>query len=175
MEYRSTSAGQHHSGHVVAGVGSSHAIEIGGGSTGATIQAVGDDANITLRAFGKGTGATVLGNSSSPVTLSGKVQGGITVGSSGSSFSEIRKFTVEFTAPVLSSGVATGVESTYTVSGVSTGTVLIFTPTNLIDAKYNVRARCSTTNELILAWSHDGTSTLGSGESSNRGVLIQFR
>lgn len=87
----------------------------------------------------------------------------------------IQRYVVEFTAPVLSSGTATGIESTHTVSGMSTGTVLMFTPTNPINAKYNVRARCSTASELTLAWSHDGTSTLGTGESSNRGILLEFR
>lgn len=86
----------------------------------------------------------------------------------------IARYLVQFTAPVLSSGVDTGIESTYTVSGISTGTVLLFTPINPINAKYNVRARCSTANELTLAWSHDGTSTLGSGESTNRGLVLQF-
>lgn len=92
-----------------------------------------------------------------------------------SEFVTANKHVVQFTAPVLSSGTATGIESTHTVTGLSTGTVLMFTTTNPINAKYNVRARCSTANEAVLAWSHDGTSTLGSGESTNRGVLLEFR
>ncbi len=69
MNYRSSLAGQHISGNIVAGVGSSHGIEIGGGSTGGTIQAVGDDANISLSIFGKGSGGIVIGNSSQTVLI----------------------------------------------------------------------------------------------------------
>lgn len=180
MNYRSTNPDGryvHFGGAGVFGVEFGSGIELNPTSSGsaANISPAGDEANKGITIVGKGTGTVTLGNSSSPVTIAGAMTGGAKVGSSGSTLSEIRRFTVEFTAPVLSSGVATGIESTYTMAGVSTGTVLMFTPTNPISAKYNVRARCSTVDELTLAWSHDGTSTLGSGESSNRGQLIQFR
>lgn len=162
---------------IVSNVGSSHGVRLTGGSTGGIVTAVGDDANITLKVTGKGTGKVVLGNSSSPVTLNGTVtsSGTMQVGSSGTAVSEIRRFTVQFTAPELSSGLVSAAESTYTVSGVSTGTVLMFTPTNPINTLYTVRARCSTANELVLAWGNIGDSTLGTGESTNRGSLLQFR
>ncbi len=106
----------------------------------------------------------------------GSFSSGVVVGSSGTLVTETRAFTVQFTAPVLSSGIAEqAVESTYTVAGVSTGTVLTFTPTNPINALYSVRARCSTADELTLSWGHFGDSTIGTGESTNRGVLLQFR
>ena len=137
---------------------------------------MGSGIELNPNSSGSAPSITPVGDESNKsLVLSGKGTGGVQIGSSGSAIPEIRKFTVQFTAPVLSSGVATGIESTYTVAGVSTGTVLVFTPTNLIDAKYNVRPRCSTVDELTLAWSHDGTSTLGSGESTNRGVLLQFK
>jgi hypothetical protein len=161
VEYRSTNAlGKyvHFGGSVIAGADMGSGVEISATSSGSSpvIAPVGDESNKSLVLAGKGTG-------------------GVQIGSSGSAIPEIRKFTVQFTAPVLSSGTATGIESTYTVAGVSTGTVLVFTPTNPINAKYNARPRCSTVDELTIAWSHDGTSTLGSGESTNRGVLLQFK
>lgn len=176
MEYRSTSAGQHIGGAIVAGAEYGSGIEIGVNSSGnaPVIIPVGDETNKGLTVVGKGTGTVTLGNSSSPVAISGTAK----VGSSGTALAEIRRFTVQFTAPTLSSGFAAGAsaaESTYTVAGVSTGTLLVFTPTNPINALYNVRARCSTADELTLCFSHNGISTLGSGESTNRGVLIQFR
>jgi hypothetical protein len=73
MEYRSTNAGQHISNDIVAGVGSSHGVQLRGGSTGGIVEAVGDDANISLTLRGKGTGGVVLGNSSQAVTLGGGV------------------------------------------------------------------------------------------------------
>lgn len=93
-----------------------------------------------------------------------------------SEFVTANKHIVQFTAPVMSSGIDGGsTVSTHTVTGLSTGTVLHFTPTNPINALYSVRAGCSTANEAKLYFSHNGISTLGTGESTNRGVLLEFR
>lgn len=54
---------------IVSNVGSSHGVRLTGGSSGGIVEPVGDDANITLRVRGKGTGGVVLGNSSQAVTL----------------------------------------------------------------------------------------------------------
>ena len=62
MNYRSTNAGTHYSGELVAGVGSSHGVQLTGGSTGGTVQAVGDDTDITLNLIGKGAGGVRLGS-----------------------------------------------------------------------------------------------------------------
>jgi hypothetical protein len=158
-------------GDIVSNVGSSHGVRLTGGSTGGIVEPAGDDANITLTVRARGTGAVVVGNSSNAVQANGTLR----VGSSGTAVTELRKFTVQFTAPQLSSGLVSGAESTYTVAGVSTGTLLLFTPTNPINALYTVRPRCSTADELTLAWGNIGDSTLGSGESTNRGVLWQIR
>lgn len=74
MLYRSTNPdGQytHHNGAIVAGVFSSHGLELDGGSTGGFVRAVGDDANIALNLIPKGTGPLILGNSSTPVFVGG--------------------------------------------------------------------------------------------------------
>ena len=54
---------------VVSNVGSSHGVVLSGGSTGGIVTAIGDDANITLRVKGKGTGGVILGDSSQAVTI----------------------------------------------------------------------------------------------------------
>ena len=91
-------------------------------------------------------------------------------------FVTANRHTVQFTAPAMSSGIDGGsTVSTVTVTGLSTGTALSFTPTNPINALYTVQARCSTVNELKLVFGHNGISTLGTGESTNRGTLLEFR
>ena len=75
MNYRSSFAGQHVGGHIVAAVNSSHGIELGGGSTGGTITAVGDDANVSLSIQAKGTGPIVIGNSSQAISFGGSAAG----------------------------------------------------------------------------------------------------
>ena len=64
MEFRSTNdlGYTHHLGDLVAQVGSSHGVKLTGGSTGGFIDAVGDDANITLAVRQKGTGLLRLGS-----------------------------------------------------------------------------------------------------------------
>lgn len=66
MQYRDSSIATHYSKGVIASVDSSHGVRIEGGSTGALIEPVGDDANISISIKGKGTGAVFVGGSSSP-------------------------------------------------------------------------------------------------------------
>lgn len=94
---------------------------------------------------------------------------------SSSPLTQVQKYIVHFTAPVMTSGVAEmAAESTYTVAGLTTGTVLMFTPSSPLNANYTFRPRCSTVNELVIAWGHFNDSTIGSGETTNHGVLLQF-
>lgn len=69
MYYRDSSLASHLGRGLAIAVDSSHGVKIEGGSTGGVIEAVGDDANVSLTIRGKGTGGVVIGNSSSPVTL----------------------------------------------------------------------------------------------------------
>ncbi len=73
MEYRSTNAGQHIGNDIVAGVNSSHGVQIGGGSTGGYVQTVADDTSASLTILAKGAGPIVIGNSSQAVTINGPV------------------------------------------------------------------------------------------------------
>lgn len=56
-------------GDVVSNIESSHGVRLTGGSTGGVVEPLGDDANISLRVRGKGTGGVLIGNSSSPATF----------------------------------------------------------------------------------------------------------
>ena len=166
MEYRSSNAGQHHSGSLVAGVGSSHAVEIGGGSTGGVVQAVGDDSNITLTLRGKGTGGVVLGNSSQGLTLGG----GSTTAIAG-----FRRVRVDFTVPELAA-LAAGA-STHTAVGLTTNAVMMFNTDALaavVPNTVSIRAKCSTTDELRLIFQNDANSTIGTGLSTSHGYLGWF-
>jgi hypothetical protein len=56
-------------GDIVSNVESSHGVRLSGGSSGGIVEPVGDDANISLRLRGKGTGGLILGNSSQGMTF----------------------------------------------------------------------------------------------------------
>lgn len=189
MERRSTADSfVHFSGDVVSNVESSHGVHLRGGSTGGIIEPIGDDTNVSLTVRAKNTGILTLGNSSNVTDLVGSSlsltstflnlnSSDVVVGNASTTpMSGIQRYVVQFTAPTMSSGIDGGsTVSTVTVTGLTTGTVLMFTPTNPINALYNVRAGCSTAAEAKLYFSHNGISTLGSGESTNRGVLLEFR
>lgn len=162
MEYRSSNAGQHISGSIVAGVGSSHGVELGGGSTGGTVNPVGDDANISLAVAGKGTGFSRFGNSSAVARIGGSTTG----------FSALERYIVEFTPPAMAANTAT--PSTYTVLGLTTNAaILSITPRLAYSSQYAVHdARCSTADELSVVWSNTAASTIGTGESTGRWTLI---
>lgn len=112
MEYRNAGNATHLSNGMAAGVGSSHAVELGGGSTAGTIQAVSDDANANLSILAKAAGNLRLGDSSNVVTINGSttpwkvVAGESTV-----------------TIPALAAN-AQG-ESTFTATGISTGDLVL--------------------------------------------------
>ena len=139
---------------VAASVESSHGVAIWGASTGGVVESIGDDANISLAIRGKGTGAVVVGNSSSPVQIG-------------------QSFTIQWAPAVLAA--STSVQSTVTVTGLSTGRPLVFTPTTPgLSMAYAFRVQCSTANELRFTQQNLTASTIGTGESTARGILIQF-
>jgi hypothetical protein len=87
VEFRSTNVfGRvHFHGDVVTNVGnaaavSSHGVQLSGGSTGGIVTAAGDEADVALNLVGKGTGAVIVSNSSSPLVWGG---GGITLSTGG--------------------------------------------------------------------------------------------
>jgi hypothetical protein len=60
-------------GGIVSNVESSHGVLLDGGSAGGIITAVGDDANIPLRIYGKGTGGVTIGSTAVPNSTSAAV------------------------------------------------------------------------------------------------------
>lgn len=120
---------------IVSNVGSSHGVRLDGGSTGGTVEAFGDDANVSLKVRGQGTGGVTIGNSSQNVTLAGA-----TVAFSGST-----------NVSITSAG-------TLTLSG-STG-VVISSPSVVVSTGLAVKGFYSTT----YAWTHAAISSGQFGE-----------
>lgn len=155
MYYRDSSQNSMHVlNGIAAGVDSSNGVALYGTSTGGVVEPISDDANTSLIVRGKGTGAVVVGNSSSPV------QWGQT-------------FVIQFTPASLAA--STSVQSTITVAGLAAGRPLVFTPTTPgLSMAYAFRAQCSTANELRFTQQNLTASTIGTGESTARGILIQL-
>jgi len=155
MEYRSTNnAFVHYLGDITSNVDSSHGVQLTGGSTGGFVQAVGDDGNITLTILPKGTGKLVLGTSSNALQVA-------------------QTFTVQYAPAQLAA--STSAASTITVTGLLAGRPLLFTPTTPgLSPAYTYRVQCSTADELRFTEGNLFGSTIGTGESTARGILIQL-
>ena len=164
MLFRSTNSKfTHFQGDVLSNIDdSSHGVHLAGGSTGGIVQPCGDEDNIVLAVRGKGTGFTRLGNSSALARI----------GASTTGLSNLQRYLVEFTPPALASTAV--VVSTYAVVGLTTNAaILALTPRLIYSSNYVVHgARCSTADELSVTWSNLLTSTIGTGESTNRWTLL---
>ena len=171
MQIRSTNADGvvHFGGSVVAGVNSSHGVEIRGGSTGGVVTVIGDDANISLAIKSQGTGAINIGDSSNALII-----GSTTTQLGASSTTPVRflqRYVVQFTEPDLAA--SSWVDSTYAVAGLTTNATLHFTARMPLAAGYMIGdARCSTAAELVIRWVNAGGSTISG--STNRGTLLAF-
>lgn len=168
MNNRST--GVHFGNDLVSNVESSHGVRLTGGSTGGIVESFGDDANIALRVQGKGTGATIVGNSSSPATFGGSV----TLGSaSTTAVASVQRYLVQFTPPALAANAA--VQSTITVTGLTTGAYgLTFTPTSTLSPVYTWQVQCVAADELTIRFQNTAASTIGTGQSTNRAILLAY-
>lgn len=125
MLYRSTNIdGQytHHMGAIVAGVNSSHGVEIDGGSTGGMVRAIGDDANISLQLVPKGTGPLILGNSSTPVFVAG---------STAPFLGPIRFTDTAVVTPNFATSNIMVMETTHVIAGVNSSHVIVANGVNL--------------------------------------------
>ena len=166
----SRSTGTHFGNDLVAAVESSHGVRLTGGSTGGIVEAFGDDANITLRVRGQGTGGVVLGNSSSPVTFGGSLTFG---GASTTPIATVQRYLVQFTPPALAANAAN--QSTITVTGLTTSAYgLTFTPTSTLSPVYTWQVQCVTADELTIRFQNTSGSTIGTGQSTNRAYLLAY-
>ena len=172
MNIRSTNADGvvHFGGSVIAGVNSSHGVEIRGGSTGGVVAPIGDDANISILLKGQGTGAVNIGDSSQALNLNSST---VQIGSGSTTpVRFVQRYVVQFTEPDLAA--SSWVDSSYTVAGLTTNCSLHFTPRLILAAGYMVGdVRCSTVAELIIRWVNARGSTISG--STNRGTLIAFQ
>lgn len=161
MERRSTNAigFSHYQGDITAHVGSSYGVRLTGGSTSGIVEAFGDDTNVSLRLQPQGTTAGLLlgstANSTTPIL-------------------GIQSYTVEFTPAALTSGPAQS-ETTIAVTGLTTNAALFWTVPSALSVNYGYGVRCSTAAELKLNQFNVAASSIGTGESTNRGRLIELR
>lgn len=172
MEFRSTNTVGyvHYQGDVVSNVGSSHGVQLTGGSTGGTVRPIGDDTSITLTLEAKGAGLLNLGQSSATVRIGGAGSSGSTTG-----ISMGQRYLVEWTVPAMSSG-STAAESTITVAGLTTNSLLFVSPRVQVNSTVigvTLHPRCSTTDELVLQMSKIGESSISG--STQSAYLWQFR
>lgn len=173
MEARSSNAmGRwvHFGGDVAAGVEDGIGVILRSASTGgsAVIEPLSDSDTAALTIRAKGAAALTVGATGNTLNLVAPALGA----ASTTVFSLVQKYTVEFTPPSLAA--TTGVLSTYAVTGLTTNSVLVFTPRLPISPAYSFSPRCSTANELVISWQNSFGSTIGTGESTNRGTLLAF-
>lgn len=176
--------------------GSSHGVHLTGGSTGGVVTACGDEANVALKLTGKGTGPTQVGNSSSPVVLSGAlsitgavtstgaltVTGAATLNSTAISLNStkisfagdtsylmaVRRVRVDFTIPAMA--VNAGAEiGDVAVTGLTTNAVITLaqrSPYNSSVAGVKVNAYCSSAGQMHFEVQNAGTTISGSTMSA---------
>lgn len=161
MEYRSTNVDRHvhYLGDIVSNVRSgdagtsSHGVHLTGGSTGAIVTAAGDEANVTLRIAGKGTGATIIGASPSSFVING---GSLTlstgsvlqVGSTAPWGGFVRQVS-SFATPDFNTTNAMVINSTFTFTGVNSSHHVVVNEINLSTDCQLAGGRCgSTANEV---------------------------
>lgn len=189
MEYRNSS-GTHFSGDFVAGAGSSHGVELVGGSTGGTIRPASDDTSAALNVQAKGAsgilrlgtstnGGTIVAGSSLALTSThvnvNSTRVSLGGGASTTAISGFQRVRVDFTVPELAA-LAAGT-STYTAVGLTTNAVMMFNTDALVAVVPNtvaIRAQCSTTDELRLTFQNEANSTIGTGLSTTHGYLGWF-
>lgn len=148
MFYRSTNAegrAQHSGGAFVSGVEFGSGIELNPTSSGAApvITVAGDESAKDLKIQGKGTGGLRIGSASTTA---------ITV---------VQRYFVEATVPALAAGASA--ESTVTVSGLTTNSILMLQnrlKLNSTVTGVRAEARCSTADELTIEFANISASTL---------------
>lgn len=175
MNYRSTNTTGyvHFGGAGIFGVEQGSGIELNPNSSGSApvIMPAGDETNKGLTLASKGTGTITVGSSANQPLIVTSTS--VTIGSGGA-FAGIQQYTVQFTPAVLAA--STSVQSTITVAGLATNSALFFTPTTPgLSMAYAFRVQCSTAAELRFTQQNITASTIGTGESTARGILLEVR
>ena len=159
----------HHIGELWTNVGSSHGVALTGGSTGGVVTAIGDDANVTLSLTGKGTGAVVLGNSSSPVTIS---SGAVLQVNSTAPFAGFVRINSTTRTPTLASTDAGEGVTTCTAPGAANSSQFVLVNTANLSTQYAIgEAWVSSANEVKIKYIK-GSTIAGSASSYALSLLI---
>jgi hypothetical protein len=183
MNNRST--GTHFGTDVVSNVESSHGVRLTGGSTGGVVEAFGDDANISLSIAGKGTGATRIGNSSSPVSLAGAatltagaiISSGQTlqVGSTAPFAGFIRVESTSVATPNFNSTGSMGIVSTHTIAGVNSSHFILANAINVSTGVLLTDVFAgSTAGSVNLKWNKYSTTTIAASTATIRFLIVRF-
>lgn len=160
MQYRSTNPDGryvHWGGAGVFGVEYGSGIEFNPNSSGVApiIQPAGDEAAKDIHIKGKGTGGVRLGLGSTTAVAM------------------MQRYRIDATVPALSS--ASSAESTVTVTGLTTNSILILqnrVKLNSTVTGVTATARCSTADELVIEWHNISQSSLSGSTQSF--YLLQF-
>ena len=182
MEYRSTNdiGYVHFQGDLVAGVGSSHAVQLSGGSTGGLIQPVGDDTSISLSIRAKNAGTLNIGSATSAIlalnsTLVDLQSTRIQIGDiSTTGLQAVDRYLVQIDSAAMVLAAGASGDTVSTQAGLTTNCVLVITPHATFSSRYEMEAFCSTATELRIRLINRAASTFGSGESSNRVNVLGF-
>lgn len=176
MNYRSTNAAGryvHWGGAGVFGVEHGSGIEINPNSSGASpnITVVGDETNKSMAIFPKGSGTLTLGAAGATLAFAGTAT---QIGTaSTTAFAFVQRYRIDATVPALSS--ASSAESTVTVTGLTTNSILILQnriKLNSTVTGVTATARCSTADELVIEWHNISQSSLSGSTQSF--YLLQF-
>lgn len=176
MQYRSTNVVgyTHYGGALIIGVEQESGIELNPTSSGNAprIMPCGDETNKGISLASKGTGTITIGSSANqPIVMTST---SITLGTSTSPFRGIEQYLIQFTPAVLAA--STSVQSTITVTGLATNSALFFTPlTPGLSMQYAFRVQCSTASELRFTQQNIAASSIGTGESTARGLLLELK
>lgn len=181
MDTRSSNAGIHISNDIVSNVGSSHGVQLTGGSTGGIVQAIGDDANVSLSVLGRGTGGVTIGNSSQAVTVSQLTASSVTISTGGvlqvgstAPFAGFIRMSTDITTPNLTSTDAAAGISTVTVAGLNSSHFPYVISPNLSTALGIVNAWCSSAAELKVEFGKFSTAAAGNSTVTLNILVFRF-
>ena len=188
MEFRSSNVQGyvHFQGDIISNVSSggpqnsSHGVHLTGGSTGGVVTAAGDEANITLNLFGKGTGAVRLGNSSSPVVFPASTTIVLTTGAvvqvgSTAPWAGFIRQQSSFATPNFNTTNAMVIETTHVITGANSSHFIIANGVNLsTDCLLASAFAASTAGDVHCRFIKASTLTVSATTGSIRFTVVRF-
>lgn len=164
----------HYQGDVVSNVGSSHGVQLSGGSTGGIVQAIGDDANVSLSLYPRGTGDLVLGTSSNAV----KISSGASFTLAGTdALTGIYRYTDTAVAtPNFNSTNAMVIDTDHVIPGLTTNSYVLAIPRNSSTdcVLTTVKVSKSTATNVHCSWLKCSTLTVGASTATVDFLCFRF-